>query len=202
MADHLRKRGAGKPKSRHRWQRRPEVLLCPNIPKPLHGTAPRVVLGSAWWDRTRRAAYESTDFHCVACGVHKYQQRGRTEWLEGHEIYDIDYGQGRMMYVETVPLCRFCHLFIHDGRLRALVEKGIVHQRHFVAVMRHGSRVLAEAGLQRVSHAQREEIIGQMIVNGKVAAWKDWRLVVDGKEYNPRLKSEAHWERTYGAGTD
>lgn len=40
---------------------RPELLLHNNIPKPMHGVAPRVVLGQKWWDRERRECYERAE---------------------------------------------------------------------------------------------------------------------------------------------
>jgi len=72
------------------WKLRPEVLLCPNVPKPMHGLAPRVVLGSAWWDETRQRAYRSTNYHCIACGVSRERAKYH-QWMEGHELYSINY---------------------------------------------------------------------------------------------------------------
>ena len=169
---------------------RPEVLLHPNVPKPLHGVAPRVILGRAWWDATRQAAYESTDFHCVACGVHK-TCAAFYPWLEGHELYEIDYRRGRMTYVETVPLCHACHSFIHCGRLKALFDKGEVTKVKFSAVMVHGQRVLREAGIKP---RQDDEV--------KMAAWSKWRLVLNGESYPPKFKSYKEWLIGHGYGAD
>ena len=176
------------------WKRRPEVLLCPNIPKPMHGLAPRVVLGQKWWDKTRQAAYTSTLYHCIACGVYKHDARGH-KWLEGHEWYDIDYAKGRMVYVETIPLCNYCHSYIHDGRLLALLKSREITAQRYAAVIQHGDRVLAAAGLQRMTHAERDEAIKQLILAGKIADWGRWRLVVDGKKYKPLYKSYEEWEQ-------
>lgn len=77
------------------WARRPEVLLSLQIPKPMHQLAPRTILGQRWWDETRQAAYASTAQHCLACGVHRVAAAYHP-WLEGHELYEIDYRAGRM----------------------------------------------------------------------------------------------------------
>ena len=167
------------------WTLRPEVLVNHIIPLPMHGMAPRIVLGQAWWDRTRRAAYKSTNYHCIACGVHKFEAAYH-QWLEGHEVYDIDFLMGRMEYVETVPLCHFCHNYIHDGRLRALLEQGKIHHAKYVAIIKHGDAVLARHSLTRERH------------EGPMAEWRDWRLVVDGKEYPPVYGSVGEWEAASG----
>lgn len=191
LSDKLRK--AMKPQRKRKWRLRPEILLCDNIPLPLHGLAPRVVMGAQWWDRVRRAAYASTNYHCVACGVHKQFAKAR-QWLEGHEVYDIDYGKGRMKYLETVPLCHYCHNYIHDGRLNWLLERGEIHHAKFVAIIQYGDGVLASAGLVRLSHDERDEQVRQLMLNNKVAEWGKWRLVVGRKSYPPLFPSEKAWQ--------
>lgn len=174
------------------WKRRPEILLGANIPKPMHGLAPRVVLGTSWWNKERKKAYASTHYRCLACGVHKFYAQYR-EWLEGHEVYNIDYAKGRMTYVEAVPLCHFCHNFIHDGRLRALLERGQIPHGKYSAIISHGNRVLAEAGLTKMSYEERDLAYTNGVLNGSVATWNTWRLAVFGKEYEPIYKSYEEW---------
>lgn len=180
------------------WCRRPEVLLAPNIPKPMHGMAPRVILGRQWWDETRREAYRSTNFRCIACGVHKYRAKGGLEYLEAHELYFTDYGNGKLIYLETVPLCHYCHAYIHDGRMRAMLESGTLNSGKFAAIVQHGNKVLTEAGLEKQSHADREARIAHMVENGTIAEWQDWRLVLLDKEYPPKYNNEDEWSKAYG----
>lgn len=191
LSDRLRKQ-LGKMPATKTWKLRPDVLLCPNVPKPMHGVAPRVVLGSKWWNKTRKEAYASTDFHCIACGVAKHLARGR-KWLEGHEIYTVNYTLGRMVYVETVPLCHFCHNYIHDGRMQMLVQKRLMHQGKYVEIIQHGDMVLRMAGLARPTHSERDASVAKLAANGKVAAWCKWRLVLNGKLYPPKYKSMEEW---------
>ena len=165
---------------------RPEILLLPQIPKPMHGLAPRVILGDRWWNEVRRAAYKSTEFHCVACGIHKSRAKG-PKWLEGHEVYRTDYVYGRMVYVEAVPLCNFCHNSIHTGRLQALLDRHKITQQRFVAIVQHGERVLSLAGLEKPKP-----------YNGPVAEWSRWRLVLNRKMYKPRFKSLEAWAKHFG----
>ncbi len=182
--EQLQESSEDKPK----WRRRPRILLCHNIPAPLHGVAPREILGKSWWDKTRREAYKSTDFHCQACGVSKYYARVH-KWLEGHELYRINYSRGTMTYIETVPLCHLCHNYIHDGRMLALLEKRQVSQQKYAAVIQHGDRVLRKAGLSRPPHGQREP--------RRMAKWGKWRLVLNGVEHPPKYKTIEQWRGAY-----
>jgi hypothetical protein len=165
------------------WTRRPEVLLLPGIPAPLHGMPPRVLLGQEWWDKERHAAYASTDFHCIACGVKKYEAK-RHQHLEGHELYDLDYARGRMAYVETVPLCHYCHSFIHRGRLSCLLEQGRVTEEEVQGIIKHAERVIKEAGFTWPPK----------VYDGPIAEWKRWQLVIYGRSYPTRFKNQEAWE--------
>lgn len=189
LSDKLRKAITEAPK--RIWTLRPEVLLCQNTPKPMHGVVPREILGSKWWNQTRQAAYKSTDFHCIACGVHKSCAKNR-QWLEGHELYEVDYAKGRQVYIETIPLCHFCHNYIHDGRLQMLLQSGKLHQAKFVAIIQHGDDVLARVGLVRPNHVEREVIILNQC--GTIAEWSNWRLVLNNKLYPPKYKTYDEWE--------
>ncbi len=169
---------------------RPELLLCPNVPKPMHGIAPRTVLGRKWWDATRQAAYEASGFCCSACGVHKFQAKFR-KWVEGHEIYAIDHIKGLMIYVETVALCHSCHNYVHSGRMQALLEAGKMSQAKFAAIVIHGDRVLAAAGLTRLPPH-----------DGPTADWGKWRLVVGKKRYKGLFSCEADWVKYHKEKND
>lgn len=168
------------------WKPMPEVLMLPQIPKPMHGMAPRVILGSKWWDETRQCAYKSTNYHCIACEVHKDQARG-PKWLEGHEWYDTDWIKGTLTYVRTVPLCHYCHNYIHQGRLQALLDAHEITHQRFFSIIKHGDQVLARYGL-----------VKPPVYNGEIAEWSKWRLVLNGKKYKPKLKSFEEWKKHFG----
>jgi len=165
---------------------RPELLLHPNIPAPLHGLAPRTIMGSKWWEATREAAYRKAHYCCLACGVHKSKAKFR-QWLEAHETYQIDWHKGRSEYIETVALCHCCHNYIHSGRLEALLEEGRISHAKFAAIHRHGDEILAKAGLAK-----------KVTLVSNEAPWGKWRLVFNGKLYKPKYKTKKAWERAYG----
>lgn len=159
---------------------RPELLLHPNVPKPLHGLAPRVVLGQKWWDAERFAANRKTGNRCAACGVFARSAPVRP-FLEGHEIYEIDYPEGTATYVETAALCHCCHAFIHDGRLQILLDAGTITRGHYDFILERGRGILRRAGLRKTPYV------------GEIAEWSRWRLVVGGKEYPTPYRDYDAW---------
>lgn len=171
------------------WKRKPELLLCPRTPEPLHGLVPRNILGPAWWNKTRKESYESTNQHCEACGVHKSNAKSK-KWLEGHELYDIDYQKGLSVYVRTVPLCHYCHNYIHCGRMWTLLNQGRLNHYKYSAILNHGDTVLSKVGLVKPSIEEQNRQLTLMRMNGEYADWKYWRLSLFGVEYPSLYKSE------------
>ena len=182
-----------------KWTQRPELLLCPNTPKPLHGVVPREILGSKWWDNTRKEAYALTNYHCHACATPKLSVKGKRKHLEGHEIYNVEYEKGIMTYVETVALCPFCHKYIHDGRLTALLHKRIITFQHFTSVIQHGDKVLSTAGMKKKNKIKRDDEINLMIKQGKIPPWEEWRLILNGEEHPPKFKTIEEWKEAHDA---
>lgn len=159
------------------WTPRPEVLLDPPISVPLSGTAPRVVLGQAWWDEVRREAYRKTDYHCIVCKV----ANSHLARLNGHERYEIDWLLGRMTYLETVPLCPRCHAFIHPGFLKSQVGSGVISRQEMEDILERGRGILRDAKIERPDDKRHQSYPS--------IEWQDWRLVVADKEYPPLYES-------------
>lgn len=159
------------------WKTRPEILLTGGIPPALHGLAPRQLLGPTWWNRTRRLAYASTNYHCIACGVSKFDARAR-QWLEAHEVYETDHLLGRMTYVEAVPVCHYCHSYLHFHRLQKMLDTGQIHHAKYAGIIKHGDSILSTIGLSRPSN-----------YSGPTVEWSEWRLIVNDIEYKPLYRS-------------
>jgi hypothetical protein len=153
--------------------KRPELLLHGGIPSPLHGTAPRSILGEEWWQKTRSAAYLKNNWCCHACGAKPEANHP----LEAHECYEFDYAKGRATYIETVALCRKCHQFIHLGHTELAL--GIVTA---LKIRDRGLEILGSAGLAGEFH-KRMLIAGARMLSAPPA--NEWRLIIDGKEYKP-----------------
>lgn len=181
----------------------PEILCQPNIPKPLHGVAPRTIMGQKWWDKTRQEVYASTDYHCVGCGVPKIEAKG-PKWLEAHEYWEINYDAGTAIIQSIQPLCHYCHNFIHSGRLTGILGK-LKSEDEVKRILEHGFRVLKQHKLQC--------FYGTLELADKVGAdtygveayetpestveWKDWRLLFDGKEYGSKFRDMEEWHDFY-----
>ncbi|MBP2030265.1 hypothetical protein J2755_001199 [Methanohalophilus levihalophilus] len=133
----------------------PTILNDPTLPKPLHGLNPRTVKGKEWWDKKRRLAYIENNQCCWACGISRYEVLGENKWLEAHEIFDIDYAEGRGELKKIVALCPYCHNYIHSGRLQMLVEDGKVAEESAEKIISYGNSVLKKAGFEILSDGEK-----------------------------------------------
>lgn len=158
----------------------PRILLHHNIPKPLHGVAPRVILGSVWWSRVRRAAKHKAKGHCMACGVWQYKAEYH-QWLECHEEYIYDWAKYTLYYSGAVAICHSCHNYIHSGRMRMLLESGEMSQEKYDTIRAHGDKLTR--GLQRYA-------LPKIPMN----TWAKWRMIVNGKRYGPSTKNMKSWK--------
>lgn len=120
-----------------------EILLHPNIPRPLHGVNPRTIKGKLWWDRERKLSYLKRNYRCWACRVAKQQARMK-KWLEAHECYSFNYQERIATYLGTTALCHFCHNYIHDGRLSMLYQDKKITLQFYRSVISHGNIVLGK----------------------------------------------------------
>lgn len=194
----------------------PELLTHPNIPKPLHGINPRTIMGQSWWDKTRKEAYAKYNQHCWACGIHKSKAKYR-RWLEAHEGYNIDYKTGTVTINEIVALCNACHNFIHSGRLYALTEKGETPINKSLSILKRGLDILEPLLLKPFAGTIRAygelkgfsdkaiielaDYYGVDMLNVEDefthVAWKDWKLIFNGKEYYSKFEHIEEWAAHY-----
>lgn len=168
-------------------QCRPELLLCGQIPAPLHGVNPRSIMGDEWWSAVRVKAIKLKKNHCHACGVHQTRAIFRQS-LEGHEVYTLSIRKHRLFYVETVALCHYCHNYIHAGRLEMLFRAGKIKHDYYASILDHGDRVLARYSMKPPA---------PVIIQNVVQSWSLWRMVFDGKEYPPKYRDVKAWEEAY-----
>lgn len=196
----------------------PKILTHPNIPKPLHGTSPRTVMGDAWWDRERQEAYASKDYHCFACGVHKSRAWPK-KWLEAHEDYTIHYPSGTVTLNRIVALCRACHAYIHTGRMTAMLHKNEMEWGMGQKIMNHGFDLLIagkcyhsrstdmcikedliptpENWISAVEAKERGFYFGPDWEIESIAPWDEWRLIIGDKEHRSKFSDFWEWDQHY-----
>lgn len=191
-----------------------ELLLHPNIPKPLHGINPRSILGKKWWDCVRRIAYLEHNNHCWACGIHKSKAKYH-KWLEAHEVYQIDYQTGRVELLKICALCHSCHNYIHDGRMQMMVRNGRIRLEKYIDILIHGEKIINQyltslnKDHQGITWKQPFEPtfpfqysfpnfqvgLPQLVENK--ASWSDWHLVLNGNVYYSRFSDFDEWQAYY-----
>ena len=189
---------------------KPELLTHPNIPKPLHGTNPRSILGKEWWDKTRKEVYAKNDYHCMACGCHKSEDRFHN-WLEAHESYDINYKTGKVKLNEIVALCHTCHNFIHSGRLQAMTASGETSIDKALYILKRGFAVLkannlepfwgtAYVFMEMASRPELDDRVYELKMKQDVEIetdWSKWHIEIDGVNHYGKFKSIKDWAASY-----
>jgi len=175
----------------------PEILCQPQIIKPLHGLNPRTILGTKWWNTHRQEAYESTDYHCLACGVHK-KDAPFHKWLEGHEDYDINFEKHKYSLKRIIPLCHACHNYIHAGRLKILMNNGTIGINRYYRILDRGDSIIKREGLNK------DNLIMEVCAGDKSkffpennGTWDEWHLVIDGKKYYSKFDNYNDWRLYY-----
>ena len=164
---------------------KPEILLAPNIPKPLHGIAPRVIYGQDWWDVERKKCYANAGQKCECCDTPRSQAWPKP-WLEAHEWYVYDYSNGLITFDHLICLCPACHMFLHSGHTNMLLNDGKISEEIYLKILKHGEKILFDAGLTVKYHARHDSTVE--------IPWQSWRMQIGDQLYGPSSKSYSDWE--------
>tara|TARA_Y100000310_G_scaffold240970_1_gene244888 strand:- start:667 stop:1236 length:570 start_codon:yes stop_codon:yes gene_type:complete len=181
----------------------PRILLCTNVPKALHGLAPRVVKGQDWWDGVRRKAYRVHEYQCWACGTRPELNRD----LHAHEVYEYDWEACSARMTSVTALCRDCHSFIHSGRMQALVSKGQMSEDEMSLLLQRGYLLVKAAGLveERVQiHRDIRRIMQGSSGTRTMREWEDetwdlWHLIIDGESRHSLFADYEAWRSHYAS---
>ena len=193
------------------------LIAMPNIPKPLHGVAPRTVLDHRTWDHMRKFAYAQAENTCEICGEKPENLRHR----HGHEVYEIDYKKGVAKFVRVFCVCALDHLAcIHTGRAITLYKQGNplypkefllegvekafktiyeYNQDHPGADLRAYATFLdylkvpeLEASVRILIHKYDMKFYAED--PKKLAKWDKWKLIIGDEEYPTPYKDEKEWK--------
>jgi len=173
---------------------RPELLVHPNIVKPLQSLAPRTLMKQKEWDVIRRKAYKENNYHCWACGVYREfdedKKRFVDEQLDCHETYVTDYDKKTSTINEFVAICKNCHSYIHSGLMNINYDRGKIDEQDCWTVCTHGDSILIDGGLVPFTKVDKNDYKDE---------WNEWRLVFNGKEYKSNFKDYDAWSKHYQA---
>lgn len=176
---------------------RPEILMQPQLVKPLHSMAPRTIMGSSWWNKTRQESYAKNNYHCFACGIHKTEAKFK-QWLEAHESYEIDFEKKQYRLTEIIALCHSCHNYIHAGRLKAIFDKGEISEYKFNAIHSHGDSLLFINDLDKKNAWWTDEKIYPQLFPELDGTWNQWHLLLNENRYYSRFETYKDWAAYYG----
>lgn len=158
---------------------RPELLIHPTLPEPLHGINPRTLMGQKKWDEERRNCYAINNYHCFACGVFAPYDTEKKKFifkdrqLHAHEAYHYDYKKCEVRLNEVVALCPTCHNAIHIQRSQAMFDKGLFDCEDMFIIL-----------------TNRETVLG-------FDKWDKWCLIWGDKKVFSQFKNKKEWEEHY-----
>jgi hypothetical protein len=171
----------------------------------MHGMNPRTILGKEYWDKTRNKSYKDNEYCCYACGIHKLNAK-KYKWLEAHELWNINYENGKCKIDKIVPLCHYCHNFIHTGRLYMEYTNKKITYNEIKDILLHGINILKENNLRMYyfTYVLCRELGIEEAININIITypefkveWKDIYLLLENKKYYSKFKDIKEWKKYY-----
>lgn len=199
------------------------LLTMPNVPHPLHGLAPRTIMGSAAWKAYREQVYAEHDDVCEICGQKLCGKlKGDYPLHHAHEVYDIDYEAKTCTFIRACCICPACHTgFIHSGRAITMyknhmplwskevlldgAEHGFelvhkwnkLHPDSQLKVFQTIEEWLKEPSLKEELQAlidQYEIQFYHVPDTDTKKDWGKWKLIYDDTEYYSPYQSKEEWK--------
>ena len=150
-----------------------EILTHTVLPKSIHGISPRKIMGDSEWNKIKKEKQKIADHHCMCC--EEYVPHIPGNYLECHEIYNINTEKKEFELQDIVCICKRCHEFIHLGRLQMLLKEGRISQEYYNDICNRGENLLKSNGLKRNNLPLNE-------INNP-----DWVLVYKNKKYKNKI---------------
>ena len=192
------------------------LITMPNVPRPLHGLAPRTIMGASTWDHVRKRCYFNAGYKCEICGA----EPGKGQ-LHSHELYTVDWMNGTSKFERCIAICRQDHDFIHSGRLITLYKEGnpLYPKSYVLNTVEKGFKLIHEYNSKHrnkkplkvygtfLDYLKVPELADEMMqliekyeiqfyMEPKhIAKWGDWRLVIGEKEYPTPYADQGEWEK-------
>ena len=150
-----------------------EILTQTVLPKSIHGISPRKIMGDAEWNKIKKEKQKIANHHCMCCGEYVSHKPG--DYLECHEIYNINIEKKECELKDVVCICHKCHEYIHLGRLQMLLKEGKITHEYYLEIFNRGNNLLKSFGLKK-NNLPVDEINNP-----------DWVLIYNNKRYNNKM---------------
>lgn len=195
------------------------ILTMPNVPSPLHGCAPRTLLGKTTWDHMRKYCYYNANYKSQVSGE-DLDGSSNDKRCNAHELYSYDYVHGKAYFERAVCISPIEHNFIHSGRMLTMYKKGnpLMSKEYLLRVVENGFREIYEWNKAHPKSKQLRayatladyastpgiadevsELIEKYDIKFYVedydysAKWSEWSLTIGKKEYPTPYKNQKEW---------
>lgn len=199
----------------------PPILCMPNIPLPMHNSAPRTIDPSRW-EKMRRQCYVDANYTCQATG----KELGKGH-LHAHELYNVDWENCTMTFQRAVALDPTLHTrFIHSGRALTMFQRGDKYfpESALLATLEYGFDLINQYNIEHpddeplrvcdtilewAKHPRLEYEVNRLIGKYHIKFytfdkscfnkknWSKWKLVWEGKEYPTKFATQKDWEEYF-----
>jgi hypothetical protein len=156
-------------------------------------------MGRPAWDVMRKKIYAKHEYTCAACGVHSRKAIIK-QYLEAHELFEINWQTRNMKLIGMEPLCHACHSFIHSGLLEVRLMHRKVTPEHVATILGHGVGILEASGLRvppSTDHLCKKLGLqhGMKVSKApRATGWRGWSMTWEGKNYPALYNSESEWQ--------
>lgn len=197
-----------------------KILTMPNVPKPLHGLAPRTIMGNTAWNYMRKKCYAAHDYKCEVCGA---DPKEFNQYCHAHELYEYDYPTGEAKFVRCVCLCPRCHIYpgVHTGRALTLYKKHdiFMSKKTILEGLEQTFRLIHEYNVKHpdekplrlftatLEFMTQDELCAEVlelihkydikfydIKASDTADWDDWHLLIGNKEHKTPYADYDEWQ--------
>ena len=190
------------------------LITMPNVPRPLHGLAPRKIMGDSTWDHVRKRCYYLAGYKCEVCGEGLVKP-----YYAAHELYSYDYIEGIGQFERYIAICSKDHDFIHSGRMVTLFKSGntFYPKSYVLEVVEKGFKLINEYNSEHckqeplkayatfLNYLKTPELTNeiQSLIDKyniefyqepkHIAKWNKWRLIIGNKEYPSPYSDQGKW---------
>lgn len=201
------------------------IIAMPNIPKPIHGLAPRTVLGDSTWQHMRKRCYFEAGYKSQISGIDLDRSSAQLR-PNAHELYSYNYYTGEALFERAVCISPLEHNFIHSGRMLTMYKKGnpLMPKSYLLAAVENGFRIIKEWNDAHpkerplrvyytfIEYAKTPSIaneIQELIEKYDIkfyresfdtpSKWSDWHLKIGNRIYKTPYADINEWEKVMGA---